>query len=238
MKKIFMAAMSIFITSHFVFAHGAWIAQRWDQYAIVIGEGWQDNKYDPKQISDFRSFTHDWKNGNAKLQAAKDHANVQFETDCAVISFICDYGYWSKNEEGKWVNAPMNKVKGATTGTHAIKSSVNYVGHADTIKPIERLEYQIVPLTNPSALSAGDTYKVQVLHNGEPIPFVEVIPNVTGYPERTVKADKNGIAVLTAENDGLNVVGVEMTFDYKTKTEKATRDKIFASLSYTIRDKK
>ncbi len=224
-----VAALTISTAS----AHGAWLAQRWAKLAIVIGEGWQENKYDPKQIYDFKAYTSDYTETKAKLIKEKDHASVKVEDDVAVVSFAADYGYWSNNPEGKWINAPMDKVSGSTIGTHALKYSVNYLKPVGTVKPVAGMPYQIVPLVDPATLKVGDTYQVQVLRNGKPLSDVDIIPNVTAHHDRTVKTDANGIATVSVENAGVNVVGIEMAFPFEHPDPKATREKVFASLSFT-----
>ena len=46
------------------------------------------------------------------------------------------------------------------------------------------------------------------------------------------KTDAEGKAALKVANGGVNVIGVELTYNYDKPTAKATRDKVFASLSF------
>ena len=71
---------------------------------------------------------------------------------------------------------PMDEVEGATIGTHAIKYSVNYLGSVDKVKPIDGLLYQLVPSVDPTTLEVGEEFTVQLLHNGEPMADVDIIP--------------------------------------------------------------
>jgi len=233
--KKFIAATIIMtsVSAANLFAHGAWIAQRWDKNAIVIGEGWKDNKYNPKQIYNFKALDKNYDDSSAKLVKCKDHAEVEYDENVSVIAFYADYGYWSNTTEGKWVNKTMDKVPGSTIGTHAIKISVNYVGSVEKPEPVDGLSFQIVPLCDVSKLEVGSTYQVQVLHDGKPMSDVDIIPNVTVHHDRTVKTDKNGIATVTVENAGVNCVGLEMVFNFDKPDGKATREKIFTSMSFT-----
>lgn len=131
---------------------------------------------------------------------------------------------------------PMDEVEGATIGTHAIKYSVNYLGSVDKVKPIDGLLYQLVPSVDPTTLEIGEEFTVQLLHNGEPMADVDIIPDVINHHTVTVKTDENGMATVTASNGGVNVIGCEMVVPYENEgvDNKATRSKAFVSLSFTL----
>ena len=74
-----------------------------------------------------------------------------------------DYGYWTKDKDGKTVHKPITEVPGAQKSTHAIKYDVHY-WNAEA-KPFNNKDafIQIIPSVNPLTLKKGDTYEIQVL---------------------------------------------------------------------------
>ena len=81
----------------------------------------------------------------------------------------------------------MKDVPGAIKGTHAIKYSINYLNKVGTPKAIPNIPYQIVPLVDPTQLNVGDILPVQVLHEGRPMPNVEIIPDLINHHTVVVK---------------------------------------------------
>lgn len=165
-----------------------------------------------------------------------DHLYIEPSDDLAVVYVCLDYGFWSNTPEGTWVPKPMDEVEGATIGTHAIKYSVNDLGNVDEVKPIDGLPYQLVPSVDPTRLEIGEEFTVQLLHNGEPMANVDIIPDVINHHTVMIKTDENGMATVTASNGSVNVIGCEMVVPYENEgvDNKATRSKAFVSLSFTL----
>ena len=165
-----------------------------------------------------------------------DYLYIEPSDDLAVVYVCLDYGFWSNTPEGTWVPKPMDEVEGATIGTHAIKYSVNYLGNVDEVKPIDGLPYQFVPSVDPTRLEIGEELTVQLLHNGEPMADVDIIPDVINHHTVMIKTDENGMATVTASNGGVNVIDFEMVVPYENGgvDNKATRSKAFVSLSFTL----
>ena len=147
-----------------------------------------------------------------------------------------DYGYWSNNADGEWIPKPMDAVEGSTIGTHALKYSMNYFKPVTEVKALDGVLYQFVPSVDPSTLNVGDEFTVQLLNNGEPMADVDIIPDVLNHHTETIKTDENGMATVTASNGGVNVIGCEMVVPYENEgvDQKATRSKVFVSLSFTL----
>ncbi|WP_196592743.1 DUF4198 domain-containing protein [Pectinatus sottacetonis] len=239
MKKIFSSLLLIgFLMCFFVVepvnAHGVWFANRLDQTQLVLGEGYKDNAYAPAMVKKLYGYDANYDHINLQAVNHKNYITIKPEKNLSVAVVFFDYGYWSNGTDGKWHNAPMNMVKGATIGTHAIKYSVNYLKSVNNPQPINNIPLQIVPLKDPTKLNVGDQLPIQVLYNGKPYSYAEIIPDVINHHTVTMKTDKDGKAVLPVANGSINVIGIEKAFPYKNKNEKATQDKIFSSLSFTI----
>lgn len=81
----------------------------------------------------------------------------------------------------------MDKVKGSTVGTHAIKYSINYFGNVDKVKPLDNMLYQLVPSVDPTKLKVGEKFTVQLLNNGKPMANVDIIPDVINHHTEVIK---------------------------------------------------
>ncbi|WP_294964474.1 DUF4198 domain-containing protein [uncultured Gilliamella sp.] len=236
MRKLLVLMLSGALTglvSQAVSAHGIWITNRVDQKQIVLGEGPLDNGYQPECVKQLNAYTSDW---SAISIAKKTHSNyvtVEPTDKTAVVTVSFDYGYWTKNSQGKYVNLPMNKVEGASKGTHAIKYSINYLSSVNKPKLIKDIPLQIVPKIDPTKLKRGDNLPITVYKDGKPLTDVPVIIDVVGNLDKTIKTNDKGEASITIPNQGLNVIGVEIGFPLKDNTL-ATQDKFFTTLTFTL----
>lgn len=219
-----------------VSAHGAWFAQRCDRLQLVVGEGWKDNGYDPKGLVEMKAFDADYAASAIKPLAGENYIYIEPNKENSVVYTNLDYGFWSNTPDGKWVPRPMDEVAGSTIGTHAVKYAVSYLNSVKKVKPLENVPYQLVPSVDPTKLQVGDEFTVQLLHNGAPMANVDIIPDVINHHTVMIKTDANGRAKVKVDNGSVNVIGCEMVVPYENKgiDKKATRSKVFVSLSYTI----
>lgn len=226
-----------------VMAHGVWLQNRLDQVQLVLGEGFKDNAYDPGMVTSLKGYDAQYNAIPVKAIGEGDYITVINQGDhisikpterTSVVTLSFDFGYWTFDTHGKLFNRPMDRVKDAKIGTHAIKYSVNYLGSVDKVEPFPDIPYQIVPMTDPTKLHVGDKLTVQVLHEGKPMGNVDIIPDVTNHHTVTMKTDADGKAVVSVANGGINVVGMEMPIPYEGNDKKASRSKVFSSLSFTM----
>ncbi|OCG07492.1 hypothetical protein A9G13_04440 [Gilliamella sp. wkB178] len=236
MRKIFVFILTgslVGMVSQTVSAHGIWIANRVDQKQIVLGEGPLDNGYKAENIKQINAYTSDWSAISIQHKAHSNYVTVEPTDKTAVVTIAFDYGYWSKNAQGKYVNLPMDKVAGATNGTHAIKYSVNYLASVNQPKMIENIPLQIVPKVDPTKLKRGDNLPITVYKDGKPLADTPVIIDVVSNLDKTIKTDAKGEASITVPNQGLNIIGVEIGFPIKD-SKLATQDKFFTTLTFTL----
>ena len=227
-----LAALAAVTAAGCANAHGVWFAPRLDKTQLVLGEGPKDNAYDPKAVTMLQGYDAEWGKVAVEPVNGGDHITIAPAENVAVVAVEFDYGYWSNGKDGKWHNAPMDQVEGSTVGTHAVKYGVSYFKSVKAVKPVEGLPFQIVPMTDPTTLKVGDPLVVQLLHDGKPMPDTNIIPDVVNHHTVFAKTDDEGKAALKVANGGVNVIGVELTYNYDKPTAKATRDKVFASLSF------
>ncbi|SNV70963.1 DUF4198 domain-containing protein [Veillonella rodentium] len=223
-----LAAGSILTT---VDAHGVFFANRTDEKVLVLGEGPVDNAYTSDMVKGITGYDV---NGNVMpVKVIKHEKNVAIEqpSNLGVTVTNFDYGYWTKDKDGKTVHKPITQVPGATKSTHAIKYDVHYWNAS--AKPLNNKDafIQIVPSVNPLTLRKGDTYEIQVLKEGKPYADAPLIKDVMNDLTNESKTDANGKAIVTVSANGLNVVGVEVGFPTQTKGE---QNKYFSALSFII----
>ena len=213
-------------------AHGVWLGVRCDADCLVLGDGPKDNAYDPAMVTGAKAYTTDHKETEITVIPKNDHVEFKLDDSVAIVAVNFDYGYWSRNAEGKFVNKPMTEVPGSDLGTHAVKFNVSYLKPEAKPMLVEGLDMQFVPSVNPASLNMGDAFEVQLLHNGKPMANTPVIIDVINDLNGTVLTDADGKATITVRNNALNVVGVEVAVP-EQNNDKCTQTKYFASLSFT-----
>ena len=227
-----LVALLVCLSSTHAFAHGIWVGVRCDKTCIVLGDGPKDNAYSPAMVTKVRGFNARHEPVEVKTLPQEDHVRLDLPEDAAIVAVDFDYGYWSKGPDGKYVNKPMDEVPGSTIGTHAVKFNVSYLDPKAAPMVVEGLDMQFVPSVNPASLKMGDKFEVQLLHKGKPMPNVPVIFEVITDLNGTAMTDENGMVTVTVRNNALNVIGIEVAVPMEN-SEKCTRTKYFASLSFT-----
>lgn len=94
-------------------AHGVFFANRLDEKALVLGEGPVDDAYSPEMVKSIIGLDN---NGMViPVQVIKHEKNVVVvpndKLGITVTDF--DYGYWTKDKDGKTVHKPISEVPGA-----------------------------------------------------------------------------------------------------------------------------
>lgn len=235
MKKSYLSALCALAllagTAVTADAHGVFVANRLDQKALVLGEGPEDNKYSPSCVTALEAYNKDFSPTSVERVEYPDHIVIVPKDDLGVTVTFFDYGFFTKDKDGKMHMKPFADVKDAVKTTHAIKWNVNY--WSPDVKPggIYNVPIQIVPEVNPLTLRKGDTYRIRVYKNGKPYANAPLIKDVINDLTNESTADANGYATVTVSANGLNVVGVEVVGD---KEDEHTTQKYFSSLSFTI----
>lgn len=216
-------------------AHGVWLETRLNQLTIVLGEGADDNAYDPKMVTSLKAYDENYKEVSIKQTPFTDHVTVQPDEKASLVAMTFDYGYWSQDPKtSEYKNVPMTELKGSTKGTYALKYNVSYLAPVKEIKEVPNIPYQIVPLTDPSKLKVGDSLTVKVVHNGKIMANTDVILDVTNNPEVMKKTDSKGLITIPITNETTNIIGIELTLPYTKNDKKASQTKVFSSLSFTV----
>ncbi|WOI10146.1 DUF4198 domain-containing protein [Thalassospira lucentensis] len=225
--------LALFGAAQIANAHGVWVAQRWDEYGIIYGHGAEDNDYDPAKIKSVTVLTEDGKVSEGKVETRDTHAMIVPGEDAAIVLIDFDNGFYTEGPDGKWVNQPKSAVEGAKQAGHYLKHSVSLLHIHGDIPALPAQPLQIVPLSNPTELEAGDDFKVRVLYEGKPLPGVAIIPDYVNLAETLIgETDQDGVADITVRNDGLNVIAVKHSVSLENNAD-ADLIQHFATLSFT-----
>lgn len=236
MKRLLAAAvgMGILMSAGLasdVSAHGVFFAKRADQVALVLGEGPGDNVYDRSCVTSIQGYDTSFRAIPVETGRYADYVTVAPQDNLGVTTTFFDYGFFTKDTNGKTHNAPFDQVANAVKTTHAVKYNVHY--WSPEVKPghIYNVPIQIVPEVNPLTLRKGDRLNIRVYKDGKPYANAPLIADVINDLTNESEADAQGRASLEVTANGLNVIGVEVGFP---TDDPNTQVKYFSSLSFII----
>lgn len=194
-------------------AHGIWLAQRADETAVVYGHGAEDNAYDPAKVTSVTGIGAEGATVPVEVVPHERNATVVLPEGLVAVATTFDNGFWIKDTAGEWQNVGKQEVPGGTEAHHPLKHSTHLLGGFTGALAPTGAALDLIPQQDPTALALGDTYQVQLLLNGEPLPGVAIINDYLNEPHHVTEAvtDRNGMASLEVTSEGLNVVGVEHT---------------------------
>ncbi|GAA5543170.1 MULTISPECIES: DUF4198 domain-containing protein [Brucella/Ochrobactrum group] len=215
-------------------AHGIWIAERHGTQAVVYGHGATDEAYDPQKLKAVSAKDVDGKKVAVEIRRQDDHALLDVPKNAVVISGTFDNGFWAEGPDGKWVNKSKAEVPGAKQTSKSQKFAVAILDHLRKKPQAQGLPFEIVPLMDPTILTAGSELPVQVLFDGNPVEGVSVTADyVNDSHAAPVKTNAEGIATIKIRNAGLNVIGAAHS---SPTTDSSDADKLsyFTTLTFNL----
>ena len=236
MRKFALSlGLSVALFPAFAFAHGAWIAPRTGELAVIYGHGAEDDAYKPEKVKSVTGITAAGEKRDVKVIAREKNVVLDVPADVVAISTFFDNGFWTKGPDGKWQNVSKKDVPGATESGHYVKYSTHvHAKLGGALKPFGT-PLEIVSLEDPISLKPGDDLELQILLDGKPLAGVTLIPDYINHShdETTTKTDADGKISIPVANDGLNVIGI--SHDFKTPSN-ADADEMgyFATLSFML----
>ena len=213
-------------------AHGVYFANRFDQKALVLGEGPIDNAYDPACALGIDAYDVDFMPTTIERVDYSDHMSVVPSDRLGVTATFFDYGYFAKTTDGQVIpTRDYSNIENLVSVTHARKYNVHY--WSDAVKPggLYNVPIQSVPSVNPLTLRRGDTLELRIYKDGQPYANAPVIADVIGNLASEMQADANGYVSVRVANNGLNVIGVEVAFP---TADPNVKEKVFSSLSFIL----
>jgi uncharacterized GH25 family protein len=208
--KYAVCALALSLSPAAALAHAAWIAQQSGDYAVIFGEGSSTNEaYDAAKVSEPRA----WDKAGAVLNAglvtnAKGSAFAPVE-NAAVLSATFSHGWWTEDATGEWHNEPADAYPGFKGTGQYLDYAVTYLSGLDTAGKALGIPLEIVPLADPTVLSAGDVLEVQVLADGQPLEGAGVALDIlSDWEVMAPPTDAEGKTRVKIVNNGLNVLNV------------------------------
>ena len=218
-------------------AHGVWIAQRTGEWALVLGGGASDDEYKASAVKKAIALSKDGTDIPVDIRAEARNAVLETSTDALALAVNFEDGYWSQNENGKWVAGPKNKVAGAKKGayyqmyTHTLLKP-GYQAQASNISHKD-FPLQIIPQSDPLSQKPGDALRVQVLFQGKPLAGVQLAEDYANDTRNTsAKTDAQGYVTLKIRSAGVNVIKVSHAIERADRTE-ADKDSHAATLAFS-----
>lgn len=226
-RSLTLAAASIACFTNMASAHDSYIHQRFGDWAVVNGHGTSgDDAYEIDRI--LNGAAHDASGGATALKLEDRGTYTALQSEGAAVLAATFYsGFWTKDTNGDWHNEEKSKIANADSSGEYARHAVAVIGKADTFTPFG-LPLEIVPQANPLAIEPGNSFKVQVLHEGKPLEGAKIGSALPGVEDVTTNAD--GIADVIVR-EGLNILLTSIKVDHPDQT-RADTQKHGATLSF------
>ncbi|UQY33667.1 DUF4198 domain-containing protein [Pseudomonas fulva] len=227
-----LAALAGAITIGSAQAHGIWTETRYGQLEVVYGHGAEDEAYEPKKIGAVRAYNQNGKMVPVTVQRLSDHVRLMPLTSPSVLTVTLDNGVWSKDKDGKSVNAPMAEVPGAVNASHSYKYSLAILAPHAHIPDQLGIAMVIRPLKDPAEVGVGNALPVVVTIDGKPAANIALLDDYRGMLDASsVKTDAKGRASIIIRNAGLNIIAAQARVPASGENEVSERS-LFTSLTF------
>lgn len=230
----FLFASAVLLSYSVANAHGAWVAENAGNPTIIYGHGGDNDDYEPNRITMVNGFDAEHNAVNVERKNTDRNVYLEMPDSVAYLGVVFDNGYWTKDTAGEWHNHPKDEVDNAKSAGRYIKNAISIMSNVDVIEPIEGLDLQVIPQSNPLVLKAGEELTVQVLFHGEPLADAEITGdyvNMSHVVSATTDAD--GKATFAIRNQGLNVISVSHSEELKDDP-KADKVGYASTLAFTL----
>lgn len=224
-------AVGVFATD-VAHAHGIWTEKRYGHLDVVYGHGAEDEAYAPEKIKGVWAYDERGNGIPVTVKRLADHARLQPIARPAIVTVALDNGVWSKDREGKSVNAPMADVPGAISSSRSAKYSLAILEPHARVPGNLKLAMVIRPLKDPLEVGVGNPLPVEVTIDGKPAANIALYDDYRGMPDASsVKTDANGRASIVIRNAGLNIIAAQARVP--TTEEKSISERsLFTSLTF------
>lgn len=209
-------------------AHNIWLEpspiKNNQYYLTFINEEAEQSVYDPNNSIEVKAFDLNKKeipHQNSQIQKLNFY---QFIQQPSVILGSLNFGYWSQQTNGKYVNKPKNEVENSPKGVQALKYHKSII----TWNKVSTLEYhqplEIIPLSNKQP-KAGQILALKVLYHGKPLAHAGLLYGVSDDKPEYFSNEQGIVKVKVVKNRNLIYLGhrvpilnndqaTEMSLDY------------------------
>ena len=236
-RNILFAIGLVFASSHAA-AHSVWLEPDKDG-KLVVGNGHPGEPvapYDPARVTKAWAVDKDGKAVDASITSAGSFATVSSTTPASLYAAMFDNKYWAKGQDGKWNNGPKGTVPNPTIAGPSYKFPKTYLAPTVAYARPLGLALEIIPLSDPTTLKAGDKLQVQVLLDGKPLADADLVENIYVDHEakpNKVKTGKEGKATVTVAKGSF--AGVEVSHFDKQNASSVEGTFYNASLTFRVR---
>lgn len=230
------ASLGLLIASVPVSAHSLWMQPRDGKVVLLEGhpDENKDDAYDAPRVTQALGFDEAF--NATRVKAVPKDGRVWFERESktTLLAVLFDNGYWSESASQGWVRKPGSEVPDAKVSGYSHKYAKIYLGALT--EPSRRVGHtlEIIPLSDPTKVKAGDTLTLQVLLLGQPLAGAEVIadPFAGDASPKTTTAE-DGTAAIKVPDRNFAVVEVKRRIEI-TGDPKVNGIWYSATLGYTI----
>lgn len=170
-------------------AHDLWVERQGNLQTLQYGhersghEGAKKLEYKPEQVKDAACYGDDGRQVRADIGRVYP---VTLKGQCAASWFLTSSGYWSKTPYGTR-NQPKTEAGTVIDSWISVESVKRMDAWSSALaRPLTR-ELELVPLTNPLDLKAGDKMRLMATLDGKPAAGVTVA--YFGHPRGVSGAD-------------------------------------------------
>lgn len=204
-------------------AHAIWFAQRSGELAMIYGHGAEDLDMVARQakVSQLAAYDEAGQALPARLNPQGKLLLIEGGAPAALLTAVLDNGTWSRDGSGKWLNQPKNRVPGASQAGRYLKYAVSWRSRLDApMAALPGQALQLQPLQSRLPEQAGDTVRLRVLFQGQPLAGAPVQADLVNDPDgKPQLSDRDGIVSIVVRNQGLNVIGVQHSVAAPGSTE-------------------
>ena len=153
-----------------------------------------------------------------------------------------DNGYWVKTKDGLYRNATRRLVPDAAESLWSSKFAKAVTGPGAPWQTIIGHELELVPLSDPAEVAAGQSLKLRVLFHGKPLAGGEIErgDGVTAVPEKDIPrfvTDADGIATVPIVKAGAHLLVIDYKVTPSATPEQANTDLYTATLWFVVAGK-
>jgi nickel transport protein len=231
-------------------AHDVWLTLRGeaDNRRVVINYGHPDDR--PPAIADkvldVVAIKSDGQTSLLEgLRAKQEQGIFVVETRTfpdnghVLLAARYDNGYWVKLPSGLYRNATRRLAPEAVETLWSSKFAKAITGVGSPWQTEVGHDVEIIPLSDPAAIKAGESLKVRVQFHGQPLPdgAVERGDGVTALPEKDIPkfgTDADGVATIPIVKPGPHLLVIDHRVAPSATPDQANSDLYTATLWFSV----
>lgn len=212
-----------------------YVAQRHSELAVVVGFSSNDEAYPTAKVVGARALSARGKElAVTRRDDSAGYVALKPATDAALLYVDMDYGFYGRDAAGKFSAGRKSANPAAVFGLQAIKQNITVLAPWQGAVASRGRGLEIIPLETPLALKRGDTLKLRVLLDGQPLAGVRLWEDFVGNDSLLSPATgTDGATRVKLAADTLNVIALE--YDAKVAND-PDRDiyRYFATLGFNL----